>query len=350
LNILKKDSLTERESNQRFNYPPRIIDIHLGYKGKPCQNKCVWCYDLKNPVNFLTKRYGEEQINQLSSEIDKSIDWEKDGFSIEQVYLAGGGEPTLFPEITSLVFEKFSKAKREVWLTTNGLHIGKYLLTQIVDQGKGILISLPGTSQESYQQNARFDGFELAMQTAKSVSELKKTRGTNISIIITHVFSPSSIKDLESLILRLNDLGVEEFRCRYDLFSKPEDSQNIAGKLALQNISQKYKGIPMKILLKSPPESTLPKQYDCNSPFIWPTWNPLYGVFPCAHVTNSENRIESEQTNNIYSLVNIIEDPKKAVKQNCHRRCPSRIHWFNLFLNDHKLGITDIPQASILIK
>ncbi|MEA3355555.1 MAG: hypothetical protein U9Q63_03675 [Patescibacteria group bacterium] len=349
LDYFKKRFLN-REDGQQFDYPPRIIDIHLGYKGKPCQNQCVWCYDLKDSVNFLSKKYGQEQIYQLNSEIDKAIDWEKDGFSIEQVYLAGGGEPTLFPKVSRLIIDKFSKAGRKVWLTTNGLHIKKSLLTQVVDQAKGILISLPGTSQKSYQQNAWFDGFEHVIETVKSISRLKKEKRSKTALVITHVFSPSSIKDLESLILRLNDLGVDEFRCRYDLFSKPNDPQNLAGKAALQKTSQKYQSMPMKILLKSPQDSTLPEEYDCNSPFIWPTWNPLHGVFPCAHVTNPENRIESEQLNGIYSLVDIFEKPKNIIKQKCHRRCPSRIHWFNLFLNNHELGIDDIPQTSILVK
>jgi len=28
-----------------YTFPPRIIDIHLGYKGTPCSLKCVWCFD-----------------------------------------------------------------------------------------------------------------------------------------------------------------------------------------------------------------------------------------------------------------------------------------------------------------
>ncbi|MBU1085240.1 hypothetical protein KKB06_02730 [Patescibacteria group bacterium] len=339
-----------KEDGQQFDFPPRIIDVHLGYKGNPCQNQCVWCYDLKSSVNFLANRYGPEQISQLNSEVDKAIDWEKDGFSIEQVYLAGGGEPTLFPRVTSLILRKFSKAEKEVWLTTNGLHIKEPLLTQVVDQAQGILVSLPGTNQDSYLKNAQFDGFNLAIGTIKSIADLRKSRSKKLALVATHVFSPSSVENIEPVIHKLNELGVDEFRCRYDLFSKPDDPHNQAGKTALQEVSQKYPNMLMKVLLKSPPESTVPEEYDCNSPFVWPTWNPQHGVFPCAHVTNPENRIESQQTNGIYSLVDITQDPKSVVKQNCHRRCPSRIHWFNLFLNNHNLNIDGIPQTSILVK
>lgn len=207
-----------------------------------------------------------------------------------------------------------------------------------------------GTDTESYKREARYDGFERVMQTLDAVLKTRKIIESPLRVNVTHVFNIASLPGLESLILRLNDMGVDEFRCRYDLFSNPSDPQNVAGKDILLRIAQKYPDMRMRVVLKSPPNETLPESYKCYAPFIWPTWNPLHGVYPCAHVTNEENKIESSQTNGVYSLVNITEQPGKVLKQNCHRRCPSRIHWFNLFLNDHELGISDIPRASILIK
>jgi len=188
------------------------------------------------------------------------------------------------------------------------------------------------------------------MQTLGGVLKARRLIESPLRINVTHVFNTVSLPRLESLILRLNDMGVDEFRCRYDLFSNPSDSQNVAGKETLLRVAQKYPDMRMQIMLKSPPDETLPERYECYAPFVWPTWNPLHGVYPCAHVTDEENKIESSQTNRIYSLVSITEQPGEVVKQKCHRRCPSRIHWFNLFLNHHDLGISDISQASILIE
>lgn len=85
-----KKRFLDREDGYQFDYPPRIIDIHLGWKGAPCENKCVFCYDSKYGYAKLAGKYGPEQVAQLSSELDKAIDWKKDGFKIKEVYLAGG--------------------------------------------------------------------------------------------------------------------------------------------------------------------------------------------------------------------------------------------------------------------
>lgn len=85
-----------REDGLQFDYPPRIIDVHLGYKGRPCQNRCVWCYDRLDKNPHLIKKYGQEQVAELSSELDRAIDWQTSGFKIEEVYLAGGGRTNTF--------------------------------------------------------------------------------------------------------------------------------------------------------------------------------------------------------------------------------------------------------------
>jgi MoaA/NifB/PqqE/SkfB family radical SAM enzyme len=252
--------------------------------------------------------------------------------------------------VARLIIERFTAADRNIWLTTNGINIREPLFSSLLRNAKGLLVSLVGTDTESYTREARHNGFERVMQTLDTVLDARRLINSPLRINVTHVFNMASLPALESLILRLNDMEVDEFRCRYDLFSNPSDLQNISGKETLLRVAQKYPDMRMRVMLKSPPDETLPEEYECYAPFIWPTWNLLHGVYPCAHVTNEKNKIESSQANGVYSLVNITEKPEEAVKQNCHRRCPSRIHWFNLFLNNHELGISDIPQASILIK
>jgi len=339
-----------RENGQQFNFPPRIIDVHLGYKGQPCQNKCVWCYDRLDKNPRLIRKYGQEQVAEFSSKLDRAIDWQTSGFKIEEVYLAGGGEPTLFPEVARLIIERFATADRNAWLTTNGINIKEPLFSSLIRNAKGLLVSLVGTDTESYKRGAQYNGFEKVMQTLGDVLRTRRLIESPLRVNVTHVFNRASLPRLESLILRLNDMGVDEFRCRYDLFSNPSDPQNVAGKEILLRVAQKYPDMKMQVMLKSPPDEILPGNYECYASFVWPTWNPLHGVYPCAHITDERNRIESNQANGVYSLVDITEQPGEVVKQNCHRRCPSRIHWFNLFLNDHDLGISDIPQASILVK
>lgn len=334
----------ENKEDKSFKIPPKIVDIHLGYKGRPCQNRCVWCYDRKDGTREIL-RFGDEQIKELKSEVDRIIDWEKEGFKVGAVYLAGGGEPTLFPEVASLIMDRFSQEERNVWLTTNGIFLPDRLLAS-VKRIKGVLVSLNGCDKESYLANTKFDGFGMAMDNLRRVLDLRRKEGFPLKVNVTYVFAPNNIGGLRKLILELNDMEVDEFRCRYDLFSSPGEPHNVKGKEILEQTILDYPNLPMKVVLKSPPNETLPENYECYAPFIWPTWNPLRGVFPCAHSTNEYNRIASKIRNGVYLLTEITEEPEDVSRPRCTRRCPSRLHWFNLFLNDQ--SIIDFPPTSII--
>jgi molybdenum cofactor biosynthesis enzyme MoaA len=117
-----------------------------------------------------------------------------------------------------MIIERFSKAGRQVWLTTNGIRIPEPLFSSIIDNARGVLLSLVGSNTESYLQTARYDGFEKAMNTLKNLSIAKKQSQSPIELNVTHVFNEPSIDGLEDLVLCLNDLGINEFRLRYDYF------------------------------------------------------------------------------------------------------------------------------------
>lgn len=344
LDYLRERFLKEGEVD--FRYPPRILDIHFGLHG-PCQNRCNFCYDRRHQPFKSRVRYGPTEIEKFKQELDRIKHWQADSLKVEKVYMAGGGEPTLFPEQSRLVIEKLAPDK-DVWLTTNGIRIPKPLFDLLINKGRGVLVSLVGTSSESYKKVASNDGFEDVMNTLAKVLKARQQTDSSLRVNTTHVFNQESLPDLKGLILRLNEMGVDEFRCRYDIFSDPNSDLNKEGKEILLETAQSYPGMRMRVMLKSPPNEILPEQYRCFAPFIWPTWNPLNGVFPCAHVATEKSRIESKKTNGVFSLIDIEDDPQKAMTQTCHRRCPSRIHWFNLFLNGHDLQIPGIPQSEAI--
>jgi sulfatase maturation enzyme AslB (radical SAM superfamily) len=303
--------------------PPRNIDIHLGYRGAPCNLKCVWCYD-KSGAYDKPDKWTPGKVGQLEEEVNRVINWQKDGFKIEEIYLAGGGEPALFPEVASMIIEKFARAQRNVWLTTNGIKIKEPLFSTLIKKGRGILQSMPGTDQKSYQANGGFDHFEEALNTLKQVVITRNEQQTSLEIDVTHVLSANTIDSLEQFIMQLEAIGVDEFRVRYDVFSSANAEQNTKGITKVKEIIEKYPDLKMKILLKSPQEDALPENMHCYSPFLWPTWNPQHGVFPCAHSTEETNRVSDVEKNGIYSLVDLQYSLEDTINPNCHRRCPSR--------------------------
>ena len=316
-----------------YTFPPRTIDIHLGYKGGPCSLKCIWCFDQDEQAN-KPKKWTPERIQQFAQEIAKVINWEKDGFRVEEVYLAGGGEPSLYPEVANMVVKKFSSAGRNVWLTTNGVNIQEPLFSTLIAKARGILISVPGTDPQSYLENGGFNYFEKVLGTIKQVLAARASQSSLLEVDVTHVLMPNTIRHLEEFILLLNAMGVDEFRIRYDIFSDPQAEQNVRGIETVRTILLNHPDLRIKVVLKSPQEEALSEEMSCFSPFLWPTWNPLHGVFPCAHATDEHNRMSSKQNNGVYSLVDMQSSLDKTLHPKCHRRCPSRIHWFNLYVNE----------------
>ncbi|RLA73099.1 MAG: hypothetical protein DRG30_06690, partial [Epsilonproteobacteria bacterium] len=318
-----KDYLHTRFENGdslNFDTPPRIIDIHLGHKGKPCNLQCVWCFD-QDKNKPKPKKWTPEIIKQFEIEIDNVINWKKGSSQVEKIYIAGGGEPTLYPEVANLIVDKFSQAQREVWLTTNGVQIKEPILNSIVKHGAGILVSIPGSNRDSYQENGGFDHFDKVLGTLQQLAEKKKLHHSSMEINVTHVLIPNTLDHLENFILQLEEIGVNEFRMRYDIFSDPQAKHNTRGLQIVKNIIEKYPNLNIKIILKSPQKESLSKSADCYSPFLWPTWNPLHGIFPCAHATDDKNKIQSQQTNEVYSLTKIQTSPKELLAPDCHRRC-----------------------------
>lgn len=323
----------KKECDLDYSIPPKIIDIHLGYKGNPCNLKCVWCFD-QSEQQFL-KEWSFEKIIQFEKEIEKVINWNKNGFKVEEIYIAGGGEPSIYPEITSMIIDKFSSAGRNVWLTTNGVNINEALFYKLIHKAKGVLVSIPGTDAVSYKENARSDFFKKVIDNLASIVKERDRLNSLLEIDVTHVLMKNTLYNLENFILLLNKIGVDEFRVRYDIFSKLDAEQNIKGIEIIKNFLEKNPNLLTKVLLKSPKEEILLKDFKCFSSFFWPTWNPLYGVFPCAHVTDKKNQIRTKEEMGIYSLIDHENSNEVVFNQDCHRRCPSRIHWFNIYLNNN---------------
>ncbi|MBN2368658.1 radical SAM protein [Candidatus Woesearchaeota archaeon] len=315
-----------------YSYPPRIVDIHLGYKGRPCYLKCVWCFDRNGSKN--PKKWTPELKSQFEKELIKTIEWEKNGYKIEKIHLAGGGEPSVYPDIASMVISYFGEADREAWIITNGVRIPEPLFSTLLEKGTGVQVSLPGTDRDSYQKYGGRDFYERVMGTVEDFANAREEIRSCFQINVTHVLMPDTLASLEDTVLRLDSMNVDEFRIRYDIFSDPNEEYNVRGMETVEGIIRRNPDLRMKLMLKSPDEETLPKTAKCYSSFVWPTWNPLYGVFPCAHITDEKNRIDSEIHNGIYSLIDIKAKPAETLHQECHGRCPSTIHWFNLYLNN----------------
>lgn len=324
----------ESKEDKSFDFPPTTVDVHLGYKGKPCQNKCVWCYDDGEGVS---RSFGEKEIVQLQREIDKINEWEKEGIRVENINIAGGGEPTLFPKVAALIINRFTEAGKQVRLITNGISLPDDLLASVL-KINGYNVSLNGCDRESYLENTKYDGFDKAMQNLERLITARKESSLHLPtrIDVSYVFNSNNIYGLKELIFRLAEMGVDSFRCRFDLFSDPQASWNEEGQRIIERVVSNSPDLGMKIYLKSPESEVLPSDYECYGPFLWPTWNPLHGVFPCAHVTDEKNRIPSFVTNGVYSLREVTASPSEIGQTECHRRCPSVLHWLNLYLNNPK--------------
>ena len=175
------------------SYP---ISVELTLTNK-CNLQCVYCSD-----QDLRMRQGED--NYLSIDVLDALfgDLEKGG--TKGVVLEGGGEPTLHPEFEQIVCSA-KKHHLGIGLITNGT---VRLKEDILDKFEWIRVSLDASNAEEYLQLKKVDCFERVIANVAHYAQHCQTVG------VGYVVTNSNMANIETLIMRLRELGVAYVQLR----------------------------------------------------------------------------------------------------------------------------------------
>lgn len=166
-----------------------------------CNFKCPYCRGLKAEI------YGNRAIKQLSlEEIKRNIDLWCENEPLENIRFSGG-EPTLHPDILSIVSYAKSKGIKRIAISTNGSNTWN-LYGQLIERGvNDFSISLDACCAE--------DGDKMAGMKSgawKRVIDNIPLISKKVYVTVGIVLTPDNIDKTIETIRFANELGVADIR------------------------------------------------------------------------------------------------------------------------------------------
>lgn len=161
-----------------------------------CNLKCIYCSD-----HELRERQGCKNMEFNIFE-NLFVDLAKGG--TKGVVFEGGGEPTLHPQFEQLVYSARQHGLA-VGLITNGT---KYIEPNVLKELEWIRVSLDASNAEEYYKLKKVDCFEEVLSNIAHYSRYCKTVG------VGYVVTNQNMSNIETLILRLRDLGAAYIQMR----------------------------------------------------------------------------------------------------------------------------------------
>ena len=193
--LLNENKVQELRTNIDVDYTyPISVELTLTNQ---CNLRCVYCSDMD-----LRQRQGMGKL--LSKNVLTSLFDDLARGGTRGVVLEGGGEPTLYKDFAEIVYHA-KKVGLAVGLITNGTQsLDKKLLKEF----EWIRVSLDASTAGEYQALKGVDCFE------KVISNIAKYAQFCPSVGVGFVVTNNNISQIESLIIRLRELGVSYIQCR----------------------------------------------------------------------------------------------------------------------------------------
>lgn len=182
-----------RSSEYDSTYP---VSVELTLTNK-CNLNCIYCSDKK-----LRQREGNSA--ELTVENLKALFFELKRGGTKGVVIEGGGEPTLHKDFEKIIYIA-KKIGLSVGLITNGTSdINSDLLAEF----QWIRVSLDASNREEYIKIKGVDKFEEVL------SNVEKYKAVCPVVGVGYVVTKDNINDLNSITVRLRDIGVNYIQFR----------------------------------------------------------------------------------------------------------------------------------------
>ena len=176
-----------------MTYP---ISVELTLTNR-CNLACVYCSDLE-----LRTKQGVGEYLDLDT--IKSLFQDLANGGTKGVVLEGGGEPTMHPQFSEIVWLARSVGLA-VGLITNGTCS---LDGELLEQFEWIRVSLDASTAKEYKELKGVDYFEKVIGNIAEYAKVCKTVG--IGYVVTKV----NVSEIEPLIVRLREIGASYIQCR----------------------------------------------------------------------------------------------------------------------------------------
>jgi cyclic pyranopterin phosphate synthase len=198
---------------------PITVKIYPSYK---CNSNCNFCL-FKNKDDVVMS---EELLMKVVKEVGE--------FGARGINWSGGGEPTLCPCIGKGI-EEASNYGISQGMFTNGIHLTEELTRMVVENLEWIKIAQNAGTRKNYLEMMGVDKFDDVVKNMDMLVKLKKETGSDITIGSGMIVNKNNIQEVLSAIVVAQDVGVDYFQIKPDIFMSPEETHLIFVKLNLIN-------------------------------------------------------------------------------------------------------------------
>jgi radical SAM protein with 4Fe4S-binding SPASM domain len=313
-----KKMLEISESGENDNTFPINVELSLTNR---CNFNCVWCSD-KAIKEAFGGDLGKDIIFKLFEDLGKN--------GTRGVCIEGGGEPTLYRDFKDVVL-KAQECGLKLGMLTNG-SIFNY--EEVLDNFEFVRVSLDVANEEQMRTLKKFDSLEIVMNNLKRMCELRK----DTVIGVGYVLSDKNIENLENMIIRLKEIGVDYIYIR-PVIDHPE----LTAKEFDATIYTKYTDEKFTVIVRGMEENTITG--NANLPCISHSLTTIVTADGNVHLCGRLNIYKDWMPmGNLYkesfSKIWNGEERKRqaALVRNgdfCSKKCPAcRLTKFNRFVAD----------------
>jgi MoaA/NifB/PqqE/SkfB family radical SAM enzyme len=165
-----------------------------------CNHKCIFC-----ALDYLKNKRASIDKTVLIATLKDMAE-----FGVKSIMFGGEGEPLLYPSLPEVI-EKAKKFGIDVAITTNGVLFNKEKAELILKDLSWIKFSIDAGTNESYAKihNCGETDFDRVLENLKVCSNYKKENNLDCTIGCQMLLIPDNVKEVEELILKIKDLGVD---------------------------------------------------------------------------------------------------------------------------------------------
>ena len=163
-----------------------------------CNLNCEWCCD-----STIRSKYPGHADKKILFDLFSDL---KQG-GTKGITVEGGGEPTLHPDFSEII-DKIQENNMAIGLFTNGVVVDE--IVPNMDSFEWIRVSLDADNPYTFKKFKGADKFETVM---KNIERLAKRKNKTV-LGVGHVATRYNIGNIEDIIEKLKDMGVDYFYIR----------------------------------------------------------------------------------------------------------------------------------------
>lgn len=338
--------------------PPIQVDWQLS---SSCNLRCRWCVGQSvnnvNELSVLADNMNLERVDSIAKQIAQLC---VSGISIETVQFSGfTGEPLIHWNLLQHAIEVLRSYGVRIGIFTNGTLMNEKTWETLTDI-ESVHISIDGgaTTWKRIKQprNANVD-YSVVIQNIKGLVEYRNNRCSSTEINTGYTVTQENIRELESTIQDLVNIGADSICIKYDITGNEELISLNDCKRKIDECYRKYHSTNFKVLIMhDEAPDKVKNRWDCHNGCYYRHFFCTIGsdgdIYPCDYQTlngcPSFGNIRNTSFEEAYEKKKLKWDELVSSKKQFRNVCPPLAEVINPYL-EKVMGLVDLYGSDVVL-